>query len=196
MRFILGLTGQTGAGKSLAATVAKEHGYYIIDCDKVAHSVLKMEKAKAALVNEFGVDILENGEINRKKLASAAFESTYKTELLNKTVLPFIVDEINTILSGVSEEYVLLDAPTLFESGANGLCDKTVGVVADKDVRFKRIIERDNLTELAALQRINAGKDNDFYIRKCDYVIENNGTNTEFINNFENMLKDIFKGRQ
>lgn len=196
MRFILGLTGQTGAGKSLAATVAQKNGFYVIDCDKIAHMVLTTKKAKTALVKEFGANILTDGEINRQKLALAAFESNEKTELLNKTVLPFIVEEINNILKGVSKEYILLDAPTLFESGADNLCDKTVGIIADKDIRFKRIIQRDNLTELAAIQRINAGKDNDFYIQKCDYVIENNATNTEFINNFENMLKDIFKGRQ
>ncbi len=196
MRFILGLTGQTGAGKSLAATVAQKNGFYVIDCDKVAHEIIKCEATVTALVKAFGGGILTNGEINRQKLAIAAFESKEKTELLNKTVLPFIVEEINNILTTVSQEYILLDAPTLFESGADNLCDKTVGIIADKDIRFKRIIQRDNLTELAAIQRINAGKDNDFYIQKCDYVIENNTTNTEFINNFENMLKDIFIGRQ
>ena len=196
MRFILGLTGQTGAGKSLASTVAQKNGYYVIDCDKVAHSVIMRENTKTALVNAFGGGILENGEINRKKLALAAFESADKTELLNKTVLPFIVDEINLILSKNDSSRVLLDAPTLYESGANTLCDVTVGVVADKEIRYQRIVARDNLTKEQAVLRIDAGKPDEFYYGQCDYVIKNNGTDTEFINNFEKLLNDILIGRQ
>ncbi len=191
MRFILGLTGQTGAGKSDAASKADELGFYVIDCDKVAHRVLETDKVKSALTLAFGKDIIENGNLNRKKLAAAAFENKAKTELLNKTVLPFIVTQINALIDSSGKEYILLDAPTLFESGADSLCNKTVGVIADKDVRFKRIIKRDNLTELQATSRINAGKPDEFYFDNCDFVITNNGDKAEFINNFEKMLKDI-----
>ncbi len=191
MRFILGLTGQTGAGKSDAAKRAAELGFYVIDCDNVAHRVLETDNAKAALTEVFSESILESGKLDRKKLAAAAFESRYKTELLNKIVLPFIVAEINALIEGTGKEYILLDAPTLFESGADNLCDKTVGVIADKDIRFKRIIERDNLTELQAISRINAGKSDEFYFDNCDIVITNNGDKMEFINNFEKLLKDI-----
>ncbi|MBE6804990.1 MAG: dephospho-CoA kinase [Ruminococcaceae bacterium] len=191
MKYILGLTGQTGAGKSLVSKVAEEYGFFVIDCDKVAHAVTETEKVKKALTAVFGADILENGVLNRKKLAAAAFKDTQSTELLNKTVLPFIVEEINILIGKSGKERILLDAPTLFESGADKLCDKTVGVIADKDIRFKRIIIRDALTELQALQRINAGKPDEFYENKCDYILKNNGEQNEIINNFENMLKDI-----
>lgn len=196
MSFILGLTGQTGAGKSVAAEISKSHGFFVVDCDKLAHEVLESQEGKRELVAVFGTDILENDVIARPRLAAAAFKSAEATKLLNKTILPLIVNKINIIIDEKKADFVLLDAPTLFESGANALCDKTIGVVADKDIRFKRIIERDNLSELAAIQRINAGKDNEFYIQNCDFVLQNNSTDTEFINNFENMLNDILKGRQ
>lgn len=191
MKFILGLTGQTGAGKSTAAKSATKLGFYVIDCDSVAHRVLETDEVKSALTVAFGENILEGGKINRKKLAAAAFQTSDKTELLNKTVLPFIVKKINALIENSGKEYILLDAPTLFESGADKICNKTLGIIADTDIRFRRIIERDNLTELQALSRINAGKPDDFYIEKCDFVITNNGNETEFINNFEKLLKDI-----
>ena len=191
MRFILGLTGQTGAGKSDAAKCAAVLGFYVIDCDKVAHRVLETDNVKKALTLAFGEDIIENGSLNRKKLAAAAFQTSDKTELLNKTVLPFIVKEINALIENSGKKYILLDAPTLFESGADKICNKTLGVIADADIRFKRIIKRDNLTELQAISRMNAGKPDEFYRENCDFVITNNGDKAEFINNFEKLLKDI-----
>ncbi len=194
MKFVLGLTGQTGAGKSDAAAIAAELGFYVIDCDKTAHRVMNKDVVKERLCLTFGSDILStNNTIDRKKLAAKAFLNNESTELLNKTVLPFIVEEIESLINLSDKDYVLLDAPTLFESGADKMCDITVGVVADESIRFTRIVNRDFLTAEQAQNRINAGKSNSFYKEKCDYVIENNGEKTEFINNFTQLLKNISK---
>ena len=195
MKFILGLTGQTGAGKSDAAKVAAENGFYVIDCDKTAHRVMNEEKVKVKLCQAFGEDILsEDNSLDRKKLAAKAFSSAYNTELLNITVLPFIVEEINNLVNNSQEKHVLLDAPTLFESGADKLCNATVGIIADESIRYSRIIKRDNLTDAQAKSRISAGKKNDFYKEKCDYIIENNGEKQEFINKFSKVIEDILEG--
>ena len=69
----------------------------------------------------------------------------------------------------------VIDAIALFESGENGLCDYTVAVVAPKEERARRIIERDNLTEEQAKERINAQKDESFYTEKCDFTVQNFG---------------------
>jgi dephospho-CoA kinase len=87
---------------------------------------------------------------------------------------------------------VLLDAPTLFESGVDKICHKTVAVLSDKEIRLKRILARDNITKEQALLRINAGKPDDFYKEKCDYVIYNNDDEHTFNNSFLNLLKEIF----
>ncbi len=194
MKFILGLTGQTGAGKSDAAALAAQNGFFVIDCDKTAHRVMNEEVVKEKLCAVFGNDILSiNKTIDRKKLAAKAFSSPNNTELLNKTVLPFIVEEINNLINSSNSRYILLDAPTLFESGADRLCNVTVGIIADASVRYSRIVKRDNLTEEQAKSRISAGKPNDFYKQKCDYIIENNASTTEFVNNFSKALKDILE---
>lgn len=194
MKFVLGLTGQTGAGKSDAASVAAQNGFFVIDCDKTAHRVMNEEKVKAKLCKVFGSDILSDDNLlDRKRLAAKAFSSPDNTELLNKTVLPFIVEEINNLINSSNSQYILLDAPTLFESGADSLCDVTVGIIADESVRYSRIVKRDNLTEDQAKSRISAGKPNDFYKQKCDYIIENNGEKQEFINKFSEVIKDILE---
>ena len=71
--------------------------------------------------------------------------------------------------------YVLYDAPTLFEAGADDFCDAVIAVLAPHDTRVSRIIERDHLPEEAARARIDAQPPDSFYRAKCGYIIENNG---------------------
>ena len=196
MKFVVGLTGQTGAGKSSLCSSAAENGFYVIDCDVVAHTVQQRAEVKSALCTAFGNGILfADGTLDRKALAKEAFASKRQTELLNKTILPFIIDEIEDIIGNTEREHILLDAPTLFESGANKICNKTIGVIANKQIRFDRIVKRDNLTDTQAKSRIDAGKPDDFFYENCDYVITNNGTEDEFINNFKILIKDILGGK-
>lgn len=191
MKYILGLTGQTGAGKSTLHSVAEEKGFYVIDCDKVAHSVLDQnEQLKSALVKAFG-DILSDNKIDRKKLAARAFSSKENTELLNKTELPFIINKINCIIENAKSEYIMLDAPTLYESGADSICNFVVALLASEEIRKKRIIERDNLSEEAAELRLSAAKTDDFYIERADKIIYNNGSIEEYLGEFRNILNSI-----
>lgn len=196
MKFILGLTGQTGSGKSTLKSVAEKSGYFVIDCDKTAHNITSnSSEAKNALCLAFSNDILDdNGEICRKKLAKAAFASKEKTELLNKTVLPFIVKEIENIIENSSCNRIILDAPTLFESGINNICALTVAVLADENLRRQRIIARDGLTEKAAALRLKAAKSDEYYKQKADIIIYNNGSVNDFSNNFLNILNNISGG--
>lgn len=187
---IIGLTGPTGAGKSSLKTVAENLGYKVIDCDITARkAVEKGTKGLMALINAFGEDILfSDGSLNRKTLAQKAFSTPQNTELLNKILLPFITE---LVLKECEGDKVLLDAPTLFESGLNEKCTATVGVLADRETRIERIKNRDNLSEDEALTRINAGKTDEFYKQNADFVIYNNGETEEFQKEFEVILSKI-----
>ena len=187
---ILGLTGPTGAGKSSLKTVAEKLGYKVIDCDITARkAVEKGTKGLMALKIAFGEDILfSDGSLNRKALAQKAFSTPENTELLNKTLLPFITE---LVLKECEGEKVLLDAPTLFESGLNEKCTATVGVLADRETRIERIKKRDNISEAEALTRINAGKTDEFYKENADFVIYNNGDPLEFQREFKDILSKI-----
>ena len=82
-----------------------------------------------------------------------------------------LLDELETQGTALA----VLDAPTLFESGADQTCDFTLGVTADPDVRVARIMARDGLDADYAALRIRAGKPDGYYSAKCDFMIENNG---------------------
>lgn len=190
MNFIIGLTGPTGSGKSSASKACLELGLKLVDCDKIARvAVEKDSDGLKAVVSAFGKDILNtDGTLNRKALAKIAFSSKEKTALLNDTIFPFIKE---LVLNETKQGKILLDAPTLFESGINEICFKTVAVLSDKQNRLERIIKRDSLTKEEALLRMSAGKDNDFYLKNADYIIYNNHSEDIFLSEFKHLISEI-----
>lgn len=193
MSIIIGLTGPTGSGKSSACSLCENYGLKHVDCDLLARkAVEKGSTGLKALVDAFGNEILNSdGTLNRKLLAKIAFSDRTKTELLNATIFPFIRA---LVLEETKSGNILLDAPTLFESKIDNICTTTIAVLSDKDIRVKRIIARDNLTESQALTRISAGKTDNFYKEYANYVVYNNKTEEEFLKEFSLVLESILKG--
>lgn len=170
--FTVGLTGPTGAGKSYVCEIFRQKGFKIIDCDKIAHELTaKNAPILAELASEFGEDIVKNGELDRKLLASRAFDTKEHTKKLNSIFHPAIAEKCKEEAQGLT----VLDASQLFEANMQNDCYKVIGVLADEDVRIKRIIARDNITEQQAKLRMSAQFDNDYFIDNCDYIIYNNG---------------------
>ncbi len=195
MKLIIGLTGPTGAGKSTAAKIAEDLRFQVIDCDLCARkAVIKDSGGYYAVISSFGEDILdENKEIVRKRLAKKAFSSKENTELLNRTLFPFI---IRIVKEKITSDFVLIDAPTLFESGLDSICDKTVAVLSKKEIRLKRILARDKISEPDALLRIGAGKSDEYYLSKADTIIYNDGNPEEFSEKFREFLNNCRKEKE
>jgi len=181
MTKIIGLTGPTGSGKTIISDTAKEQNIKVVDCDIVARkAVEKGTRGLEALIGVFSADILNpDGTLNRKALAKKAFSSAENTELLNKTLFPFITELVKKEIEGSA---VLLDAPTLFESGLDSICTAVIAVLADKELRLRRIMERDKISENDALLRMNAGKPDKFYKEKTPYIVYNNGDMAKYKN--------------
>lgn len=176
---ILGLTGQTGAGKSTVGKILSNVGFYYIDCDKIAR--LSTEKGSPVLKElgkAFGNDILdENGELIRKELAKRAFCSKEKTAILNSITHPYISHLIDKKINGAffdGYDVVVIDAPQLFESKIDKKCNIVVSVVANEDVRLNRIMQRDNIDTENATLRIKAQLDEEYFKVHSDIIITNN----------------------
>lgn len=176
---IVGLTGQTGAGKSTVSKIFAENGFVIIDADKIARQVMqKGSPCLAELTDCFTSAIIDkNGELNRKILAATVFSDRQKLEMLNTITYPYITGEILREIrrhSYKGENLIVLDAPTLFESHADDFCELIISVIADAEERSGRIIARDGLTDEQALNRMKSQHDEQFFIENSDFIINNN----------------------
>ena len=179
---IIGLTGQTGSGKSTLCEYLEEKGFFTCNCDEIAKEVRSDAGIIMKIADVFGFDIIEeNGTVNRKKLASRAFKNREATEKLNSIMHPEILsrafDRMNDALRS-GYKYAVLDAPLLFESGADKKCDFIVAVTAGRNERLSRIMLRDSINEQEALSRLNVQHNDGFYTEKADYVIVNDSLDT------------------
>ena len=172
---LIGLTGQSGAGKSTVAEVFAKLGAYVINADMIVAELYNAgSPCLKAVAAEFGQDILNpDGTLDRRKLAQRAFASSERTDDLNRLVHPFVTARLFELLRG-AEGIVVFDAPQLFEADADVICDAVVAVTADKDIRVNRIIKRDSLSEEQAMLRVNAQYGEEYFRARADYIIENN----------------------
>ncbi len=177
---VIGLTGQSGAGKSTVALQLKKYGYAVIDADAIARLVMEKGSPILPKIREtFGSDVFNpDSSVNRAALARKAFSSPENTKKLNEITHPEITRLVLKKVKGAffdGYEGVIIDAPQLFESKLSYDCKFIISVVAPENVRLKRIMERDELTEEDALRRIRAQHTEEFFREHSNVVIENNG---------------------
>jgi dephospho-CoA kinase len=175
---IVGLTGQTGAGKSTVAEFLSRFGYKVIPADEYAR--LATEKGSPVLKElqaAFGQDTLkEDGTLNRPKLAELAFATPEQTAKLNAITHPFISHLMQKQIRGAffdGYEAVILDASQLFEAKQDQFCNLVISVTAPEEVRKARIMERDGLNAEEAERRMHAQLPEDYFLTHSDIVIEN-----------------------
>ena len=182
---VIGITGPTGAGKSLLSDYLRRQGIAVIDADAVYHELLVPPSACLdALRQAFGDGIFfADGTLDRSALSAIVFHDADKLTLLNQTVLGFVLSEIRRrigLLAEDSHTVVAVDAPTLIESGFHAECDSVVSVLAPAELRLSRIMQRDGIDRTAALARIRAQKDDSFYRSHSDTVLNNDGDRERF----------------
>ena len=170
--FLIGLTGQTGAGKSYIAKKLAEMGYNIVDADYYSRQITEKGSPILPLIAEaFGEDTVKNGVLDRKRLAEKVFGSKELLEKLNRLMHPRILE----MCESHSRFPAVLDAPQLFESGGDRLCARVLSVTAPKELRLERIMKRDGITKEQALSRMSAQHSEAFFKENSDFTVINDG---------------------
>ena len=196
MAEVIGLTGQTGAGKSTVRKLLKAKGAAVIDADSVAHEVADNSlSCLTDIVEHFSCMVLdEKGKLNRRALGRIVFSDRKKLALLNKIMFPYIVSDIKgqvTAYEQAGAQIIVIDGATLIESGCAKMCSVLVSVTADEETRLTRIIHRDGISKRDAVRRVSAQNPEEFYIKASDYVIKNNGTPGDLERAAEKVLDEI-----
>ena len=176
---IIGITGGTGCGKTTALQAIEQLGGLVIDCDKVYHDLLKTDTAMLAAIDNRFPGTVKEGLLDRKALAAIVFTDEQALLELNAITHSAVKNKVLEILEANSG-LAAIDAIGLFEGGLDKLCDMTVAVTAPEEVRVQRLVERDHITRQQAMMRINGQKSQKYFAEKCDYVLENTGTQADF----------------
>lgn len=190
---IIGITGNSGSGKTIISKIlAEKINAKIIDADKIAK---KMTSNKTEYLKEtikiFGQEILEDDKLNRKKLAEIIYKNKIKKHQLDKLTYKYVAKEIQKEVFSEAGKNVIIDAPLLFESGLNKICEINIAVIAKKSIKIERICKRDKIEIETAKARLAIQRAENYYTRKADYVLENNGKIEEI--NLEEICTKIGK---
>ena len=172
---IIGITGGTGCGKTTLLNEILKLGGLVLDCDAIYHQLLQTDTAMLSAIETRFPGVVEDGRLNRKKLGAIVFADAGALLDLNAITHAAVKAEV---LRRLEEKPALaaIDAIGLFEGGLAELCDVTVAVTSPRELRIRRLMARDGITEEYAGCRIDAQHDESWFRQRCDYVLENNSS--------------------
>lgn len=192
---LIGITGGSGSGKSAACASLVRMGYPVIDCDALVHELYDDPDFIGTVGAAFPEAVTADGRIDRKTLAGIVFSDPDSLARLNAAVFPRILAEITSRAAAIGGD-VILDAPTLFESGLDAACDAIIGITADEETRVARICRRDGISEEAARARIASQKSEEFFRSHCHATVCNDAALEELDSAMEAVMKRIGDGRK
>lgn len=191
---IIGITGGTGCGKTTALNELERRGALLIDCDAVYHRMLETDRPMLDEIVKYFPGAVVDGKLDRKALGAVVFTDEEALRDLNIITHRHINLEIRRILREHAMNggtLAAIDAIELFSSGLAKRCTATIGVIADREVRIDRIMRRDGISREYAMMRVNAQRPNEYFIQKCSHVLENNGSQEEFIEKCRKTFEEV-----
>jgi dephospho-CoA kinase len=191
--FLIAITGSIGSGKSLVSNWFKEQGFEVHFADKIAHEILNEADVIKQIVQIFGIEILTEKVIDRRKLGEIVFQDPAKLTKLNEIIHPLVYCEMNELILLSKETYLVFEIPLLFENGLQNAFDLVINVSTEKKIRIERIEKRDKLSKDKIMQRMDAQM-SDFEKQKlADVNITNNSTESDLFKILGNLLPLIKK---
>lgn len=192
---IIGLTGSISTGKTQVSNYLRDRGEKVIDADLIAREVVDLGPVKEKIKEAFGNDIYKDDELDRKTLGEIVFRDKEKRQVLNEIEHPeiyrIILEEIKN-----SRGRVFVDIPLLFESQhlneKYGLdFDEVWLVYVNRETQVNRLIKRDRISKVYALEKINSQMSVEEKKIMADVIIDNSGSLEETFKQVEENLKRL-----
>lgn len=188
MKKVIGITGGIASGKSNVCQVIKKLGYPIISCDEITRNNYNIGGKIYNVVRErFGDEfLLDDGNIDRKKLAKLIFSKESAKLLIDSITHPIIKEELLSEIAKYDDGLVFVEIPLLYEAKFDTLCDIVICVFLSQKYQVERLMEREGIDEDYALKKIHSQMD--LYLKKslADYVIDSKG-------NFDETEKQVIE---
>lgn len=193
MAKIIGLTGGIGSGKSTVAGYFEELGVPVYIADDEAKKLMDSSEMVDKIQSVFEEKVSENGKLDKKKMADIVFSDPEQLKKLNNIVHPEVRNHfLNWVKAHKDHSFVIKEAAILFESGSYKDCEKIILVTAPMELRIKRVMNRDKVTEEQVLERIANQWSDEKKIPMSDYIINNNDL-SEVKKNVSEILKELNK---
>ena len=180
---VYGITGGAGTGKSEVITMLQQNfGGCVIMSDEVARELMQKGNISYQLIVEhFGRDILmDDGEIDRKKLADHVFNNKEALEKLNSMTHPYVKDEIRKLIAEAEASgecrFVALESAILLECGYEDICDEFWYVYTKPEIRRQRMKETRNYSDEKVDSVMRNQQPDEVFFEQCSFVIKNNTT--------------------
>ena len=194
MAFVLGITGGIATGKSSVVQHFIDLGFPVVDADIIARHLLdKNTSAYKEVVKVFGPDILqENGEINRQALGALVFNHPDKLKQLDELMAPFLQESILAAIKQASQNQnlVIVDVPLMYEKGYDEWMDQVAVVYCTPNQQLKRLMQRNQLTEKEAKQRIDSQLPIEMKKLLTEVVFDNSNDLTQTIQQVDTWLSN------
>lgn len=194
---IIGLTGQSGAGKTTVSKIFADNGFCIIDADGISRDVSN-KKEFLIEVKELYHDCVTDEGLDRRKLAGIVFNDKKALNEYTSLIYPYITYEVFDLIKRFKaneEKFILLDAPTLFESGLDSICNCIVSVTAPLETKIERLLKRDGIPYEMVYSRLSAQNSESFFAQRSDYLISNDSSAddlNEKVKNVITLIKERF----
>jgi dephospho-CoA kinase len=181
-KLLVAITGGIGSGKSTFAEYLAEQGYIVLSADDISKEILaKDPEVKKEITKEFGEESYSGKKVNKEFLANEVFSDPARLKKINSILHPRVREKINSI----SDEYfktkdiVFVEAALIFESKMEKMYDYVVLIVADKDLRKKRVTSEGKISEKDFINRNEKQLDDEIKMNKADFVFMNNSFKAE-----------------
>lgn len=180
---VYGITGGAGTSKSEVIKMLQQNfGGCVIMSDEVARELMQKGNISYQLIVEyFGRDILmDDGEIDRKKLADHVFNNKEALEKLNSMTHPYVKDEIRKLIAEAEASgecrFVALESAILLECGYEDICDEFWYVYTKPEIRRQRMKETRNYSDEKVDSVMRNQQPDEVFFEQCSFVIKNNTT--------------------
>lgn len=187
----IGITGGIGSGKTLVCKYFEKLGYKVISADYVAKELYISNPAvKRALVKAFGKGILdEKKNISKENTRKIIFNNRKNVLKVNSIVHPFVIKEIDRMISKIKDRILMIETAIMFETGYYTRNDYNVLIFANKSIRAARVKKRDNVTMTYVKKLMSLQMSENDKIMMADFVIKNNGTEKELFQSVKQFTK-------
>jgi len=188
---VIGVTGNTGTGKTVVCGLFKKWGAHLISCDELGWEVLQEPRIIETIKKKF-VEVVDNGKVNRERLGAVVFGNRYKLKVFNQIVHPELLEKLRKAIKTADEKIVVVDGALIFEWRIESWFDYIVLLISSVEDKKKRLKDK-GISEEIIKGRLASQGDSLLFVKYSDFIIENDGDLESLKNNARWIWNQITK---